>query len=88
MWVSQEYDCNKFGVLHSPLHTGIQGAGAPDQRAAAPVGVWRRAESIQVRETGITISTTPLSHPNPHHTTYQNHRPPHENLDDGTYGRH
>ena len=42
VWVCQEKDCDHFGAYHPPLHTGILGAGAPDQCAAAPVGRCRR----------------------------------------------
>ena len=43
VWIRQDKDCNHFGARHPPLHTGIQGAGVPDQCAAATVGGWLRA---------------------------------------------
>ena len=41
VWVRQEYDCDRFGARHPPLHTGIQGSSALDQCAVTPVGRWQ-----------------------------------------------
>ena len=57
--IRQVYDCGHFGARHPPLHTGILGAGAPDQCAAVTVGGWRRAKPIQVSTPDITLPTHP-----------------------------
>ena len=65
-----------LSIWHTVLHTGIPGASAPDQCAAATVGGWRRAKRIQVSTPGITLPTHPCRHPNPMHTPAHHHQPP------------
>ena len=58
------------------MHTGILGSGTPGQCASSTVGGWRRAKPIQVRTTGITITSHPRQHPNPTYTPDHHHQPP------------
>ena len=60
VWIRQEQYCDHFGARHPPLNTGIPGASAPDQCAAATVGGWRRDKPIQVSTPGLTLPTHSL----------------------------
>ena len=50
--ILQDYDFHHFGTGQTPVHPGVQVAGAQDRRTAPTVGGWCRDQPIQIGAPG------------------------------------